>query len=239
MSIDKIMMKWFDETDNLINAEINNFESIDGLCIAVLHNAKDYCCAISTLLQCGHIMPAKALLRCICELSMKLFWCLNVPDDTNDQDANALVERKIHQWEKDTLCRNVKTLEEFRDAADGSDKQEIAEGIDNLKSKPLFSDESVKKLPPFKNLIDFLPTPVKKEVYPLLYLQFNNAVHLDVTSLFNGYKEKKGEQARYNPDILKYCLAHALHINGAIRKNYKIDVSDIKQEYHAVMKTLT
>lgn len=240
MSIDEIMMKWFDETDTLIRNKIDNFSSIDGLCQTVLHSARDYCCAVSFLLQGEHVMPAQALLRCLCELSMKLFWCLRVPDGTNDKDAETVVKQKICRWEKDTLCRNVKILEEFQDAADRSVGQEIGKAMEDLKRVPLFSDKTVKQLPPFKDLVGQLPSLFRSEVYPLLYLRFNSAVHPDVTSLVDNYIAKNSGQSGFDPTtLIPYCLAHAFHINGAIRRNYKINISDIKQEYQAVMKTLT
>jgi hypothetical protein len=76
----------------------------------------------------------------------------------------------------------------------------------------------------------------KNEVYPLLYLQFNNAVHLDVTSLVDDYMSKSGTRPENDSTTLtEYCVAHAFHVNSSIRMNYKIAVSAIKQEYHDVM----
>ena len=65
-------------------------------------------------------MPAMALLRCLYELSMKLFWCLRVPDKTDSKEADKIVEQKIRRWEKDTLCSVVKYLKELKNTAEVS-----------------------------------------------------------------------------------------------------------------------
>ncbi len=236
MEIDKTIIKWFNETGILIHDKIRDFGSIDGLCETVLHSTKDYCCTVLLLVQSGNIMPAKALLRCLCELSVKLNWCLVVPDNIRYKKSQTIVKQKIRRWEKDTLCRNIEALGKFRDAVDGSVRQEIGEAIEKLKQEPLFTDSTVKRLPKFMHIIGQLPDMFKNEVYPLLYLSFNNAVHLDVTSLVDDYMSKSGKQSGPDSTILaKYCVAHAFHVNSTIRKNYKIDISDIKQEYHDIM----
>jgi len=240
MEIDETINKWFRETDTMIRNKIKDFGSIDGLCMAVLHSAKDYCCAVLFLLRNGHEMPAKALLRCLCELFVKLNWCLAVSDDIDDKNADIVVERKIRRWEKDTLCRNVEALEKFRDATDKADRQVIEKAISKLRDKPLFSDPTVKRLPNFTtNMIGQLPGIFKNGVYPILYLQFNNAVHLDVTSLVDAYIAKNVKEYGNDSKVFfEYCAAHALYINSTIRMNYGIDVSAIKQEYHNVINTL-
>ncbi len=91
MNIDEKITKWFNETDALMRSkiDINKFSPIDGLCVAVLHSARDYCSAVLLLLQNKHPTPAKALLRCLFELSMKLTWCLTLPANTCDEEAEA------------------------------------------------------------------------------------------------------------------------------------------------------
>ncbi len=236
MQIETILNNWFEETRSLIRDKIVDFNSIDGLCESCLLSAREYCCAVLHLLRDEYEMPAKALLRCLCELSMKLFWCLRVPDGTDDKGADAIVKRRIRCWEKDTLCGNVEILEAFRDAANGAVRAEIEKALKNLRGEPLFSDMSVKQLPPFKNLVAQLPDICKDEVYPLLYLQFNNAVHLDVTSLVENYMPKVAGQSGHDSskNLEHYCVINAFHINGVIRRNYGIDIGDIKQEFYSI-----
>ncbi len=184
-------------------------------------------------------MPAKALLRCLCELSVKLNWCLSVPDNIYDDKDDQIVKDKIRRWEKDTLCNNIEALEKFRNVADEATNQKINQEIEKLKREPLFDNERIKRLPKFRDIADQLPNIFKNEVYPLLYLQFNNAIHLDVTSLVDTYKTKNKKEPKADLRILfEYCVTHALHINAVIRMNYGIDISAVKQEFHNIIRDL-
>ena len=167
---------------------------------------------------------------------MKLTWCLALPVNTCDEEAEAIVKQKIHRWEKDTLCRNVNVLDSFRNVLN---KQEIDKAINGLKNKPLFSDSTVEGLPKFSDMVDQLPYIFKNVAYPFSYRVLNNAVHLDVTSLSEDYISKVNNVSKADSDfIIKQCLYHALHINATIRMNYKIDVSAIEQEHHNLMNKI-
>ena len=238
--IEETINTWFDGTDVQIRGKINSSSSTDGLCNTLLHSARDYCFAILLLLQKGHSMPAMALLRCLYELTIKLFWCLNVPDKTDNKEADKIVEQKIRRWEKDTLCSIVKCLKELKSAADEPNSDNIEQEINRLESESLFSDSTVKCLPPFANLVGELPDLFRNKLHPRLYLQFNNAVHLDVKSLVDNYKSKHGGKSVPDSNVLiKCCVTYTLYINCAVRMHYDVDVNGIKQEYHTVMKTLT
>jgi len=184
-------------------------------------------------------MPAKALLRCLCELSVKLNWCLSVPDNISNGKDDQIVKDKIRRWEKDTLCNNIEALEKFRNAVDEATNQKIKQEIEKLKLEPLFNNEKIKRLPRFRDITDQLPDIFRNEVYPLLYLQFNNAIHLDVTSLVDTYKVKNQKEPKADLRILfEYCVTHALHINTVIRMNYGIDVSAVRQEFNNIIRYL-
>jgi hypothetical protein len=232
MNVKDTITNWFDETDTLIQNKISDSSSIDSLCKGVLRSGKDYCCAVLLLLRSGHSMPAKALLRCLFELWTKLYWCRIFSSGINNKDAEASIKSKIQCWEKDTLCQNVSILEQFRDAADGPDKQEIEKEENKWKEKPLFFDSAVKRLPPFKNMVGQLPNIFRKALYGRFYLQFNNAVHLDIASMTGG-------QVVYDStDITKYCVTFALYITCVVRKHYNVCVSTIQQECDTIMKNL-
>jgi len=239
MAIEETINAWFDGTDVQISDKINSSSPTDSLCGAVLHSARDYCFAILLLLQKGHSMPAMALLRCLYELSMKLFWCLSVPGKTDNKEVDKIVEQKIRRWEKDTLCSVMKYLKELKNTADKPNVDYIEQEINRLKKELLSSDPTVKCLPPFANLVGELPDLIRKELHPRLYLKFNNAVHLDVKSLVENYKSKSsGRSVSDLNALIKCCVILVLYINWAVRKNYDVDVNGIKQEYHAVMETL-
>lgn len=239
MEIDKTINKWFEETDAQMHQKIKDFTPIDGLCSCVLRTAKNYCNAIFLLLRKEHELPAKALLRVLCELMVKLSWCLTVPDKQNENEEE-IVKEKIRRWEKYTLCNNVRILEKFNQIASGDDKRKIQDSIDKLKNQPLFSNETIKEIPKFVDLIKQLPDLFKSEVYTLLYLQFNNAIHLDVTSLVDSYLNQnkiRQQHVSRSANLRKYCIAHAFHINSLIRLNYKCESEEIKTEYHKIMNS--
>jgi len=240
MEIDETINKWFQETEDQISAKIdkNKFRPLDGLCIAVHKAARDYCNAIFCLTGKNHLLPAKALLRCLCELSVKLSWCLIVPDGLSAEEESKVVEQKIKRWEKDTLCEKIKILKKFKEAAttasDSKLEEEINSEMRKMKQEPLFGNNEVKRMPNFFDIIKEMPKIFKAGVYPLLYLQFNNAVHLDVTSLVGFYT---GEDKINKDNLIRYCVDHAFHINSVIRMNYDIDVSSLKYECHQIQNS--
>lgn len=239
MEINETINKWFDETNKLIQNEIEDFNSIDGLCQAALKSSNDFCCAIILLLRSGHIMPAKALLRCLCELLIKLCWCLSVPDNISEAEDNHIAEIKIKRWEKDTLYNNIKILEKFSEVVGEKTSKKFKKEIAKLKKEPLFSDRKIKKLPTLKDIAGQLPEIFKNEVYPRFYIKFNNAIHLDVTSLVDTYEtnNKQISKSVLN-DLIEDCITLALQTNAVIRMNYKIEISSIKHEFHNIIKDL-
>jgi len=237
--ITKTINKWFEETDAQMHQKIKDFTSIDGLCACVLRAAMDYCNAIFLLLRKERELPAKALLRVLCELMVKLSWCLTVPDKQNENEQET-VKEKIRRWEKYTLCNNIRILEKFKEVTSGDDKKKIQDSIDNLKIEQLFSDKRIKEMLKFLDLVKQLPDLFKNEVYPLLYLQFNNAVHLDVTSLVDSVLKQGKNGMQYDSDVkdlAKYNVAHAFHITCLIRKNYGWRTDEIEKEYREIMRS--
>ena len=241
MNTKEKLSKWFKETDSLLRDEISDLGPVDGLCESVLHSTHDYCEAILSLLADGHVMPGKALLRCLWEVYVKLSWCLHIPDDVDlDFSEDKLVARKIRRWEKDTLYRNVKILEGFRGTMPVGDKSWLEENIDKLKQEPLFSDHAVKNLPPLTELIHQLPEEYGKEGHPFLYLQFNSAVHLDVQSLVDNYPGLMGKVKASDLDALRtYCVINAFWVNATIRLNYGQDITRLKNDYDEVVSSLS
>jgi len=239
MDIEKTVNKWFDETDTQMHQKIKGFTSIDGLCACVLQVAKNYSNAIFLLLRNKRELPAKALLRVLCELMVKLSWCLTVPDEQTKNEEET-VKEKIQRWEKYTLCNNIRILEKFKDVALGDDKKKIQDSIDKLKTKQLFSNEKIKEIPKLLDIIGQLPGLFANEVYPLHYLQFNNAIHLDVTSLVDSYlntDEFSSQHISKGASLKKYCIAHAFHINSLILLNYDCVTTKIENEYHKTMNS--
>jgi len=235
MEIEETINKWFEETNCLMQNRINNANSIDGLCECVLQGSKNYCNAILLLLDKGHEMPAKALLRVLYELFAKVAWCLRVPDDVTD-DENILVKEKIRRWEKHTLLNNIKILEKFERA--GHNKN-IGRLMSTLKSEDLYLKANIKCMPDLFEITKQLPEPFTKKAYPFLYLQFNNSVHLDTTSLVKSFSQKSNKTAQDTlAELYEYCTNHAFYINSIIRLQYDDNTVQITKEYKEIVNTI-
>ena len=108
---DAKLLSMFAKTRVLIKDEKNRENAI---CLAVLEGAECYCDAILLLLNKNYVFPAKALMRCLCELAVKLMWCLQCPDDTDEVQDRKTVDEKAQRWEKSTLAQNIKVLKEWK-----------------------------------------------------------------------------------------------------------------------------
>ena len=241
MEIEKIINKWFQETRSQIELCTETCSSLDALCVCVLKGAQNYCTAISLLLSEGHKMPVKALLRCLCELCVKLAWCLAVPDIPK-KEADVIVSKKIRRWEKTTLLKNIKRLKDFKSVLSKDQFPRVENCIDRLEKEPLFSDTKVKEMPQIVQMCEQLSDDVKNRLYPQLYVDFHNAVHLDAKSLVDIYTQGTNNTpshfgSKYTiEDLARLCMFFAVNINGFIRLNYGLDVTQIKKEYREIVK---
>ena len=84
MKIDETINKWFEQTFEKFQKEVRPQTENDLVLTGVLFASRKYVRAVLSLLSQKHALPAKALLRCLCELYVKIFWCLNVKGDTED-----------------------------------------------------------------------------------------------------------------------------------------------------------
>lgn len=207
------LLSMFAKTRALI--KIKNREN--AMCITVLDGAECYCNAILILLNKNYVFPAKALMRCLCELTVKLMWCLQCPDNTDKEQDGKTVDEKIRQWEKSTLVQNIKVLEEWKQVNLGNDK--IDDQIKELKKKKDTMD--VEKMPSYPQLLNKLPGDFRCGISLELYKDFNKAVHLDVNSLGEIYlhNNKTNVNNRDFSKLKDFCLLLAKNINGVIAIN--------------------
>ncbi len=206
----------FTKTRDLIKGK--NRES--AMCAAVLEGAECYCNAILLLLNKNYVFPAKALMRCLCELTVKLIWCLQCPDDTNEEQDRKTVDEKISCWEKSTLAQNISVLEEWKQVEHGNNK--IDNQIKELEKKK--NDMSVKEMPSYPKLLNKLPPDFRCKISLKLYKDFNKAIHLDTNSLGEIYLQNSKTNFNNN-DISRlkdYCFLLAKIITSAITTNYNL-----------------
>ncbi len=198
------LLSMFAETRTLIKTK--NQEN--AMCITVLDGAEHYCNAIFLLLNKNYVFPAKALIRCLCELTVKLMWCLQCPDDTDDE--------RIRRWEKSTLAQNIKVLEEWKRVDPQNNK--IDGQIKELENKK--DNMNIDEMLPYAQLLEKLPNEFK-DISLKLYKDFNKAVHLDANSLGEIYLHNNKANVN-NSDISRLkdcCLLLAKNITGVIAIN--------------------
>jgi hypothetical protein len=208
------LLSMFAETRALIKTE--NREN--AMCITVLDGAEHYCNAIFLLLNKNYAFPAKALMRCLCELTVTLMWCLRCLDDTDEEENRKMVDEKIRRWEKSTLAQNIKVLKEWKRVNPGNDK--IDGQIKELEKKKK-NMNAIKEMPKYPQLLNNLPDNFGRGISLKLYKDFNKAVHLDTNSLGEIYLHKNKANVN-NSDISKlkdYCLLLAKNITGVIAIN--------------------
>ena len=229
--------KWFNNTISLFEAEIKSDGSVDHLCVTSLTVSVKYCEAILILLSHNCRMPAKALLRVLFELASKLTWCLTVPDDNISGDE--LVAEKIRRWAKYTVYQNIVILKSFRECVEPDELNELENRIREFESIKEGDFRNCKSMPSFGNLIKELPEAWYKRFYPQCYLQFNNAVHLDVNSLGDRVKENgKRFYVDYDSseplqDLIRYCVVFEKMVFSLVRSNYGWDTKEMQKEFDA------
>ena len=125
-------------------------------------------------------------------------------------------------------------------AADPEDAEDIQRTIDFLQNEidknPLLS------VGPFYNSLDELPSPYKKQIYPILYGAFNRAIHPNL-KLFGDLVRQEGNKRTFLPDLdvdvqaLKiYSMTAAFTILSIVRAYYEWDYKEMKSEYLAIKK---
>lgn len=207
------LLSMFAKTRALIKTE--NREN--AMCMTVLDGAECYCNAILILLNKNYVFPAKALMRCLCELTVKLMWCLQCPDGTDEEQDRKTVDEKIRRWEKSTLAQNIKVWEEWKKVDPQNNK--IDDQIKELKKKK--DNIDVKEMPCYAQLLKELPYIFRREISLELYMNFNKAVHLDANSLGDICLQNNKTNVN-NSDISRLkdcCLLLAKNITGVIAIN--------------------
>jgi len=208
------LLSMFAKTRALIGRTENQENA---MCITVLDGAECYCNAILILLNRNYVFPAKALMRCLCELTVKLMWCLQCPVDTDEEQDRKTVDEKIRRWEKSTLAQNIKVLEEWKQVDPGNDK--IDDQIKELEKKK--DKMNVDEIPNYPQLLEKLPDDFRRVISLKLYKDFNKAVHLDANSLGEICLHNNKTNVN-NSDISRLkdcCLLLAKNITGVIAIN--------------------
>ena len=147
---------------------------------------------------------------------------------------------RILRWLKSTNDDEIKLLKKVLPSANPEDAANIQHTIDYLKGE-------IDKNPnlfvgPFYNSLDELPSPYKKDIYPILYGTFNRAIHPNL-KLFGDLVRQEGNKRTFLPDLdvdvqaLKiYSMTAAFNILAIVRVHYEWDYKGMKSEYLALKR---
>jgi hypothetical protein len=235
--------KWFNET--ISNAGTRPV--LDEFLVAILVVAKKYSEACFTLLENNHILPAKAILRILAELFVKLAWCIDI-ENKNSKDAERT--DKLKRWAYYTEKEKLKGLERCLMAtADKSEIEFIQQGIqkkqDYLKRFPqsIVENEFPSTFDLFtKEKIGGFDSSTGHYFYLKNYFLYNNAVHLDMCSIGNLVKRQNGikfivlDASDDKAKLVKNCLYQAMLIIVLVRKYYKQKIEKVINEYDNIVK---
>jgi hypothetical protein len=238
METEDTINKWFEETFENIRKQVRPSTEIDHLLAGVLFASRKYTRAVLLLLSQKHVLPAKALLRVLCELFVKVVWCLNFR--SSEEDTKQLIHENFQRWDYSRLIQDKKLLEnlekdvevDFRCEVQGALKK-IDEGVVDYKERP------VKCIPPTADIFRELSVDENgwKAIYSKVYQNYSRAVHLD-RNTFSRLVQHEGDWITCYDDwdddinnVYAYCLSVGHDINMLIRKYYGWPMEEMRQEY--------
>ena len=241
MEIDETINRWFEETADSINAKDNTNSPVDALCFSVVPLAHNYCNAVLILLKNNKKLPAMALLRVLGELSLRFLWCLY-----KDNPAKESIDVRIERWKKHTFKEGVKRLNKLLLCANPEDSQHLQDQIAFLKKEIETIGHQHLPEKSFYNSLDELPELYKKELYPRLYNNFNQAIHPDL-KVFTDLMKQVGNKRIFSDDIdevgikslKKHCATRAFLILSFVRLHYDLDYEGLKSEYSEIQQKLS
>jgi len=236
MEIHQTISKWHEETqkeiEGRIGSDVIDEAEINKLCLCVIRTSSQYCAAAIQLLNSGFEYPAKALMRCLGELNIKLTWCL-VGCENGKSSTSEAVNKRFQRWRKAACSKGIQLLEDAEVVIRPEDKEDHERTLSDTKQHHKELKE-VKNMPDLKELFRQLGELFYEKIRPTFYSAFNDAVHLDPASMYAIYASLP--QGR---DVLKtYCIAFAYNINSLIRLRYELNGQQIKEEYDQLMKSV-
>lgn len=237
MEIEKTINKWFEQTFEKFQKEVRPSTENDLLLAGVLFAARKYIRAVLSLLLQNHALPAKALLRCLCELFVKVFWCLNVRDDV--EDLKQSIHENFQKWDYSRLIQDKKLLEKLEKSATGDFKNKVQCSLKKAyRDIAEYKRRRVKSMPDTASLFVVLSRDesAMNLIYPKIYQNYSRAVHLDRNTFSRLVRYEGDRIACYDAwdndinDLYANCLCMACDINMLIRKYYSWPANELRQE---------
>jgi len=234
MEMDQTINKWYkytlEEIERKIGPEVLNADEIDKLCLCVAKTSYQYCSVIIELLDKGYEFPARALMRCLGELSVKFTWSL-VGCNNKKNNTPEAIKKRVQRWRKTACSEGIRLLEGSASVMCQEDKEVHGKILNDLKQQR--EELEVKNMPDLAEIFKQLGKnyDVYNKIRVAFYSVFNNAVHIDPASMSKIYLS----QQRGQDSTRSYCVAIAYHINFLIRSKYGINIQQIQDEFVQLM----
>jgi len=227
--MDETINKWFDETFEKFQKEVRPSTENDLFLAGVLFASRKYVRAVLSLLAQKHALPAKASLRILCELYVKIFWCLNVKGDT--EEIKFAVHENFQSWDYSRLIEDKKLLMDMEKYATGDFKRDVQLSLEKaVRDLKDYKTRGIKRMESVASLCAELSRDPDKEamkkIYPEIYRNYSRAVHID-RNTFSRLVRGEGDRIMCYDDLdddinalYANCLCMACDINMLIRKYY-------------------
>ncbi len=239
-AVESTINKWFDDTVRATEGLFKKDNVVDGVAQAALLAARDYCQAILLLLKTNHLMPARALLRTMAELAVKLLWCTV----TRPGEGNAEERKRIGRWIYDEQSKMLKVLKRLQEGLRDTDAPVwLAERIKTVEDQV----EDCRKnganecLPKFwelcKELDDLGETGNLWGAWFrfLLYEPYHSAIHLDPKSLSSYIGGSPQTEGVAVDKACETCLRLAYNLNRQIRMGYDVGWQEMDSEFNRLL----
>jgi len=238
MEIDKITDKWFKQTFEKVQEEVNPVTGNDLLIVGVLFAARKYTRAVLLLLSQKHALPAKALLRVLCELFVKIVWCLDI--QSNEEDTKERVHMNFQSWDYSRLIQDKRLLTNLEKYTEGDFGGKVQDALKKAANDVAdYKERPVKCIPPTADIFKELSViePAMNNIYAEIYQNYSRAVHLD-RNTFSRLVQYKGDRiVCYDDwdddinDLYAKCLCISCDINIVIRKHYNWPADALRNEW--------
>lgn len=245
MEIEKTINRWFKETFTKTQQKVKPPTRLDLLCVAAFLCARKHSRAILLLIDNGHNLPTQALLRILCELYIKLYWCLNVSDQIHKNKEEEIYGR-FKRWDLSRVIQHKKLLKNLQDT--GNTDPNVASAFSKLESSfQEYKRQGLDPMPEPYKLFAELAGDWENFIYPKVYRRFSSAVHSDMRLIRDLVKyDKKNneilcfEDTSYKiEELLKCCISMACDVNLLIRNYYDFDSGKIQNEYEGIVCKLS
>lgn len=227
--------RWGKDTIDVFKGCVRTNNGVDYICIASLSVCSTYSNAIASLLAQELRMPAKALLRCLFEVSVKVLWCLHEP---GKETSDAAIEERIKRWAKSAIKARLKLRRGLGELLTSgplqNENQSICDRMERDLSQLVYND-----IPNVKDITKALGESWQS-FYTRLYLPFNDAVHLDFVSLCENATDD-GHTIDVQPDsdepigeLAKFWVLDIHMLLFAVRSHYGWDTEAMDSEFKAI-----